>query len=268
MAALAPVVDKLEDVPEPARQFYVSKEGKYHVDLAAAPAGYVPAAELAAANGRVVEFRDTNIALRKQVEVLEPLKTKFDGIDPDAARAALAAQADLAKKGVKGADDVTAMVQAGIAAALKPVQDQLATITTQAAEERKKNEELILRNTISDTFTKSGGVPEALDFIVGKAKNGVFVVEGGVVKAAPNKFSADKPGELLGIQEWITQQTKEASFAFKQSQGGGASPVTPGAGGGTPKAGQLVLKDPTPQQLGEHAGDIKSGKMRVEYTNQ
>lgn len=265
MPALAPVIDKLEDAPEAARQFYTARDGKFHVDLNAAPAGFVPAAELAVANGKVVEFRDTNIALTKKVGELEPAVKKFEGIDPDAARAAITKVAELEKKGVKGAEDVATLVQNGITAALKPVQEQLATITSREEATRKANEQLTLRTTLGEKFTKAGGLPEVLDFIVNKS-NGVFIVDNGVVKAAANQFSADRPGEPLTVDEWVTRQTKESPFAFKKSSGGGADPLPPGGGGPTRPAGQTVLKDPTPQQLGEHAKDIKAGKVRVEYT--
>lgn len=269
MAQLAPVIEKLEDVAEPARQFYVQKDGKFALDLAGAPSGYVSAADLAAANARVVEFRDTNIALKKTVDEQTPKLAAFEGIDAKAAREALAAQDELKKKGITKPDDVTAAVNSALetfkSTVFKPIQDQLTAITTSAAEERKKNSELVLRAVLSDKFTKAGGIPDAFDFVVNKS-TGVFVAEGGTVKAAPNQFSSDKPGEPLSVDEWMTRLTKESSFAFKPSGGGGANPQ---ASDGRPArpAGQLVLRDPTPQQLGAHAKDISSGKMRVEYTN-
>ena len=262
MPPLAPVVDKLEDLPEPVRQYYTARDGKYHVDLTGAPAGFVPAADVAAANGKLVEFRDNNILLKKQVDELLPIKAKVEGLDIDAAKAALVKVADLEKRGVKDVSDL----QPIIAAAMKPLQDQLQLITTSAAEERKKNDDLVLRTAIGDAFIKAGGEPAALDYIVSKAKAGIFNVEAGVVKAAANLFSADKPSEPLSVAEWLTRQTKESSFAFKPSAGSGANPIPPGGGPSRP-AGQLVLKDPTPQQLGEHSKDIRDGKMRVEYTN-
>lgn len=264
MAQLAPVIDKLEDVAEPARQFYVPKDGKFHVDLSGTPAGFASAADLANANAKVVEFRDTNIALKKTVDELTPLKTKFEGIDPDAAKAAIAAQEELKKKGINKPDDIAAAINAAVTAAVKPLTEQITSITTTAKDQQARADAMTLRSTLSDKFTKAGGVPDALDFVVNKAA-GVFVVDGGNVKAAANQFSADRPGEPLGLDEWMTRLTKEASFAFKPSGGGGANPMT--AGGPARPAGQLVLRDPTPQQLGQHAKEITKGTMRVEYTN-
>lgn len=81
MASLAPTVEKLEDVAEPVRQFYVQKDGKFHLDLSGAPSGYVSATDLAAANAKVVEFRDNNIKLTQEIEPLRQLKTKVGDLD-------------------------------------------------------------------------------------------------------------------------------------------------------------------------------------------
>ena len=266
MPQLAPVIEKLEDVAEPVRPFYVQKDGKFHVDLSAAPAGFVPAADLATANGRVVEFRDTNIALKRQVDELLPIKTQFEGLDATAAREAIAAQKLLKEKGITKPEDVTSLLQTAIQNAVKPLTDQITQITTSAAEERKRADAMTLSAQLGAKFTKAGGVPDALDYIVNKSA-GVFIVEGGVVKAAPNQFSADRPGEPLSVDEWMTRMTKDAAFAFKTSSGGGANPQ-PSNGGQSRPAGQLVLTNPTAQQLGEHGDAIRKGKMRIEYTNQ
>jgi len=269
MPALVPVVDRLEDVPEAARTFYVQKDGKFHVDLSGAPVGFVSATELAAANVKVIEFRDSNIALTKKINELEPVVAKFKDIDPDAARSAITKVAELEKKGVKGADDVQAMITAAVTAAVKPVQDQFTALQTSAAADRKRADDGTLRTVLMDKFNKAGGLPGASDFIFSKAQP-VFVVENGVVKAGPNQFSSDKPGELITMDEWLTRQTKESDFAFKSSNGGGASPAPGGGGGAGGRPGVTILKDPTPQQLGDPANSaaIKAGKMRVEYSQQ
>ena len=267
MPPLTPVVDTLETVPEAVRPFYEPKDGKFHLTLSAAPAGFVPAADLAAANGKVVEFRDNNVLLKKTVDELTPLKDRFKDIDPDAAREALAQVAKLNKKGVKDVDtDISKLITDAVAASNKPLQDALTAITKANEDNQKRADDMTLRSAIGDKFIKAGGRPETLDFMLSRAK-GLFVVADGVVKAAPNQFSADKPGEPLTVEEWLTRQTKEAECAFKPSGGGGADPAR-GQLGGTPRAGVTVIKDPTPQQLGEYAKDVKAGKVRFEYTQQ
>lgn len=264
MPALAPVVDSLDKVPEPARAFYEQKDGKHHLILDAPPAGYVSAADLATANGKVVEFRDKNITLLQEVEVLRPLKTQFEGIDPAAAREAITKVAELGKKGVTKVDDLAALIQTGIQAALKPLQDEIANGKAETAAERKRADESVLRSQIAEKFLKAGGKAKAVDYIVAQATD-VFKVVAGKVEALANKFSTSKPGEPLGVDEWLVSAAKDHDFAFEPSTGAGANgtkggPVVPG------RAGQTVLTNPTAQQLGEHSKAIGTGKMRVEYT--
>lgn len=263
MPALVPVVDTLESVPEAARSFYEQKDGKYHLSLDGAPVGFVPAAQLAEANGKVVTFRDTNVALLKEIEPLRGLKTQFEGIDPAAAKDAISKVAELGKKGVTGEADLKTLIDA----AVLPLRTQLETQAAATATERKRADDAALRANIGEKFLKAGGKAKALDYVIGQAQ-GVFTVEQGVVKAMPNKFSTEKPGDPLGIDEWITSLAKDNDFAFEGSGGGGAaggSKSVPGAV--SLKPGQTVLTNPTAAQLGEHSAAILKGTVKVQYTN-
>lgn len=254
--ALKAILDTLDGLADPIKALYSAKDGKFALDVE----GAVSAADLASANAKVVEFRDKNIAQSKELDDLRPLKAqaaKFEGLDVDAAKAALE------KVKALGTKDVATIVQEAVAAAIKPVSDKLAATEATSAANAKRADDSTLRAVIGEKFGKAGGEPGALDYIVGKAA-GAFVIENGALKAAPNTFSTAKPGEPLGVDEWLGTQTKESAFAFKPSTGAGADPK-PGAGGG-PKPGQKVLLNPTAQQLGEHAGAIRKGEMRPEFT--
>lgn len=266
MAALSPVVDSLDTVPEPARTFYEQKDGKYHLALSAPPPGFAPAADLNAANAKVVEFRDNNIALQKTLETLKPLEAFKDlGADAATAKAALAKVKELGDKGVTKAEDVTAIVARELSTHLKPLQDQLAQSQATIEAERRRADESTLRSAVSEKFLKANGQASALKFVVDLARE-EFAVEGGEVKAKPNKFSAVKVGEPLNIDEWMTGVLKSHPFFFEQSRGGGAgNNGAPGASDGL-KPGQTVLTDPTPQQLGQFADDIRAGKVVVRHT--
>jgi hypothetical protein len=268
--ALSPVVDTLDQVPEPLRALYVSKDGKYVLDLSGPPVGFVPAADLALANGKVVEFRDNNIKLMKEVEELRPLKTtlaKFDGIDPDAARAAITKTAALQNAGVQKPDDIAAMIKVAVDAANKPLADQLAASHAATLAAQKRADDATLRETVVARFVKAGGKAKASDFTIAKALE-VFDVKDGKVVAKADRFSAEKPGNPLDVDEWMQQHAREHDFAFEPSKGGGANPAPGGTGGSVGRPGQTILKDPTPQQLGENAAAIGKGTVRVEYTNQ
>ena len=263
MPALAPVVEKLEEVPEPARQFYVQKDGKFHVDLSAAPAGFVPATELASANGKVVEFRDNNVKLLQEIEPLRKLKTELGDVDPKTAKEAVTELKTLKEKGVAKPDDINVLVTSAVQAAVKPLQEQLTQATQATAAERKRADDALLRSVVGEKFQKVGGIASAVDFIVGKAAD-AFEVKDGTVVAKANKFSPKNPSSPLSVEEWLDTATKDHDFAFKASTGAGAQPA---GGGGGARPGQVVLKNPTPQQLGDPkvAKGLKEGTMRIEY---
>lgn len=262
--ALSPVVDSLDKVPEAARGFYEQKGSQFVLVLDGAPAGFVPASELAAANGKVVQFRDTNIALLQEVEPLRKLKTDLGDADPKAAKDALAASAALKAKGVTGADDVATLITQAVEAALKPRDAEIAALKTTNADEKKRADDAVFKTSVIERFSKAGGKAKAADYIVEQAKQS-FKVDGGAVVALPSKFSSDKPGEALGLDEWLVQASRDHDFAFEPSTGGGADPKRSPSGGGA-KAGQTILQDPTPAQLGEHSAAIAKGTVKVQYS--
>ncbi|HMF88751.1 MAG TPA: hypothetical protein VK575_11790, partial [Gemmatimonadaceae bacterium] len=221
---------------------------------------------LEASNAKVVEFRDNNIKHLQELGELRPLKVKLDGVDIDAAKAALTKVKDLENKGITKPDDIAAQIKASVEAALAPVQAELKSFQDKAADADKRANDAVKRSAIGEKFAAAGGEPTALDFILSKSA-GKFVIEGGVLRAAQNVFSTDKPGEPLSVEEWLTQQTKESPFAFKLSTGGGAE--TGPKGTIVRPAGQNVIKDPTPQQLGDpkNAKAVREGTLRYEYTS-
>jgi len=266
MPPLTPVIDTLESVAEPVRQFYEPRDGKFVLSLSATPPGFVPAADLAVANGRVVEFRTNNVALLKEVEELRPIKAAVGDLDIAAAKKAVVDLAALKKTGVANPDDMTTQIQAAVAAAVKPLQDTIKSTQETAAANLKRADDAVFRSQLQEKFTKVGGKPAALDFVFGQAQS-MFDVKDGAVVAKPTKFSSERPGEPLGMDEWLIGFAKTNDFAFGPSTGSGAAPVI--GGQQTYPAGQEVLKDPTPAQLGDpvNSKKIREGKMRVEHSN-
>jgi hypothetical protein len=87
--------------------------------------------------------------------------------------------------------------------------------------------------------------------------------DGSLVSSA---FDPDQPGVKLSVETFITHQTRESSFAFMSSSGNGANPSKSSGGGNRP--GVKELRNPTPQQLGQHGADIKAGKVKVVYDHE
>lgn len=264
------IVSSLSEIAESLRSEYESKDGKFVLRLEGDPLGYVKASELAASNGKVVEFRDRNIGLLKEIAMLAgvpeasdlaPIKAKLDqfaGVDLEELKSLKSRYAELEKKGVKGADDF----KAAIDAAVNPLKQELVKEREARMKAQEAMDQATLRHAVGERFLKVGGKAKALDYIVNQAAQ-AFKVEGGAVKALPHRFSSNSntPGEPLSVEEWISSMMAEADFAFEPSRGGGSQ----GSGNGQPGArpGTRQVVNPTPQQLGELAKEIREGKVQI-----
>jgi len=261
------IINALTEVDESLQKEYEEKDGKFHLKLEGQLPGFVDAKELLAANTKVVEFRDRNILLLKENDELRPLKLKYEGIDPVEAKDAIEKVKALGKKGIKDVEDFNAQVKTVAEELVKPLRDQLALSAAETAAERKRADESLLHSKITDHFTKIGGRASATDFVVNLAKE-TFEVKDRNVVAKPGKFSVKKPGDPITPEEWLTETVqKEHDYVFAPSNGGGAPPIK-GPNAPIPsktKPGQTILKNPTPQELGQFSADIASGKMKVEH---
>jgi hypothetical protein len=225
------VIDKLEDVPQPLREHYTLKDGKYQLTLD----GEHPD------TSKVADMRSNNIKLLKEND---ELKAKYHGIDPAAvaANAARLAELEKAKPDVRIAELESALAT-----------EKAARATAQATADAS-----VLKSAVTDAFIRTGGRAEATEFMVSKATS-LFDVANGVVVG--RTFDPNRPGEKLTVDSFISAQLQESAFAFKPSSGGGADPKR---GGG--QAGGKRLINPTPQELGANSSAIARGEIKVEYT--
>lgn len=158
MAALAPVVDAIDQVPEPLRSFYEHKDGKFVLSVSGAIPGFVPASELVVANNKVTEFRDTNIALVKERDTLKTLEGFGSlGVDLETAKAAVTAHKALKDKGVNTPDDLDTKIAAAVSAAVKPLNDALTAASQTAKEQRERADRSTMQTAIGAVFLKQGG---------------------------------------------------------------------------------------------------------------
>jgi hypothetical protein len=260
------VIDTLEGLSDEVKAEYEPKDGKFHLKVEGQLPGYVDAKELLAANTKVVEFRDRNIALLKENDELRPLKLKYEGIDPAEAKDAIEKVKALGKKGIKDVEDFNAQVKAVAEDLIKPLREQLAMSAAETAEARKRADDSLLHAKISEAFVKAGGKPGATDYVVGLSKDD-FEVKDGKLVAKAGKFSKTKPAEPLTPEEWLADRVqKEHDYVFNPSNGGGAQPtIKSGPVASKNRPDVKILKNPTPQELGQYSGDIASGKMKVEF---
>lgn len=261
------VLDTIDGLSDELKAEYEPKNGKFHLKLEDIPPGFVKHEELLAANTKVVEFRDRNVALLKENDELRPLKLKYEGIDPVEAKDAIEKVKALGKKGIKDVEDFNAQVKNVAEDLIKPLREQLSMSLAETAAERKRADESLLHARIAEQFTKIGGKPNATDFIVNLAKENFEVKEGKIIAKA-GKFSTAKPGDPLSVEEWLTSDvSKNHDYTLEPSKGGGTPPPARATGPVPSKArpDQKILVNPTAQELGQYSGDIAAGKVKVQY---
>jgi hypothetical protein len=261
------VLDTLDGLSDELKAEYSEKDGKFHLKLEGSVPGSVAPGELASANQKIVEFRNKNIELMKENDELRPLKDRFAGIDPTEARQAMEKVKALGKEGIRDADDLAKKIKDEAEALIKPLRDQLAQSAAETAAAQKRADDSLFDATITEQFSKLQGKAQARSFVVNLAKED-FEVKDGKVVAKAGKFSTKTPGDPLTPEEWLTSKVqKDHDYVFQPSNGGGTPPAKPGTTVNKPanRDGVKILKNPTPQQLGEFATEIAQGKMRIEH---
>jgi len=271
------VLASLDGIPEALHSEYEQRDGAYHLKIEGDLPGFVPLSVHADIKNKLTEFRDNNIALLKDAAELagvssasdlSPVRDKLkelSAVDPKEYAAMKKRIAEYEKTGAKQPEDVANLIAQQVDAALAPINKKLeeSEANRQAAEQRANK--ALLRDAVGSKAAKEGARANALGFLLDKAEE-TFHIDGDTVKAKPNVFSKENPGKPLGVDEWIKTAIKEYDFAFEPSSGGDAPPAKPGPGGLPAKAGQRVVVNPTPQELGRLAGDIRAGKVRIENT--
>lgn len=227
--ALKYTIDALVEVPGPDRNHYEkATDGKFHLRVEGHPD-----------SARVAEFRSNNIALTRERDALTAKLASFEGVDSEAAKAAIA------------------KVAAGEDADVVKLKLQLAESQSAAASATQKADALIHRQAVSAAFLAAGGRPEAVDLIVDKVP---FAVVDGALKPKDGEASPT-------IEEWLLDQAAGANaFLFHPNKGGnapGAKPPTLSLGA---RSDVRMLRNPSPQELGAASNDIAAGKVKVEYT--
>lgn len=244
------LIDRLEDVAESLRKEYApNAAGKFvlqtegeHPDLVTTKA------TLAETNGKLAEFRENNRGLKASLDGLygafkvtsaDDLKTKFDGIDPAEVTALREKVTAFEKKGVKGVEDIGALVTAAVTAGTAPLRTQLETLQTQAKADKLALADANLDSLLTQAAIKGGVTETAIPLFLSHARQTWKVEDGGAVAkvGAVPIFSPAKPSQPITPDEWVGTQTTIVPFLFKASSGGGAHPA---GGPGAPGAARTI----------------------------
>jgi hypothetical protein len=221
----------------PAEQFslYTEREGAWVLDV-----------EGAVEKARLDEIRVNNAALSKE---RDELKQRFDGIDPEEARALFAEkQKREEEKLLKGGDDAAASEEAQrqereriekvIESRIKGVKGELEKQVAQLTGEREALTARLTATQIDQgvitVATKRGLRPTAIADITARAR-AVFKLVNGVPAAFENDGKSVRYGRdgltAMTLEEWVDTQVAEAPHLFESNSGGGAAGNASGAAG-------------------------------------
>ncbi len=221
---------KVEEIPESDKALYVERDESGAKVWVADFEGCVDVAQLN-------QFRTNNISLQKQKADLE---ARFDGVDPEEARALKAQVAGLSQDELKEVLKKGKNIDEVVAARTKTMQeDHVKQITAKdqlLARTQTQLQDLLINQAVIEEATKVGLKPTAQLDIATRARQTFKLDASGKVvgyESDGRTLAYGKDAQPLTVKEWVEKMRTEAPHCFEDSKGGGAG----GDGGGNNKGG-------------------------------
>jgi hypothetical protein len=203
-------------IPAEHLPHYEEREGVWHLEV-----------EGAVDKSKLDDFRANNIALLKE---RDELKQRFDGIDPDQARAWQAEKARLEQEQAAAAEK---LVEAGKASVRAELEERINVL---ASERDALNERLFgihIDQVVLAGALQKGLHQVAIPDITARARATLKMVDGAAVVMQPDGVTR-LPGKdgltPMTLEEWLERQRSEAPHLFNAYAGGGATLKTSGGG--------------------------------------
>jgi|ERR1043166_5387974 hypothetical protein len=220
-----------DEVPAEHLSLYTERDGAWVLDV-----------EGAVEKAKLDEFRNNNLALAKE---RDELKQRFDGIDPDEARAVLSDRAKLEQEKQLKAGEVEKVIEGRIKGIKADLEKQVGTLASERDALNARLTTIQIDQGVLTVATKRGLRPTAIADITARARS-VFKLVNGV----PAAFEADGKSVRYGcdgltpmtLEEWVDTQVSEAPHLFESNAGGGAAGNA--AGGGAGSRPQGLQKNP------------------------
>jgi hypothetical protein len=217
-----------DEVPAEHLFLYTERDGAWLLDV-----------DGAVEKAKLDELRTNTAALTKE---RDELKQRFDGIDPDEARAVLADKQKLEQEKQLKAGEVEKVVEGRIKAVKADLEKQVGALTTERDSLNSRLTAIQIDQGVITVATKRGLRPTAIADITSRARTVFKLVNG-----APAAFEGDGKSVRYGrdgltpmtLEEWVDTQVSEAPHLFESNAGaGGVSAQPPGRSGG------LATKNP------------------------
>lgn len=216
--ALKARIKALSEVPEALQSFYTEKDGEFVLGV-----------EGMVTSDKLNEFRDNNIALKKQ---MDDLNAKFAGVDPEKFKALSDKEQKERDKKLIDAGKVDELVAERVNAMKADHDKQLKTLTDERAKLSGQLEGLVIDNAIRDAATKSGVRATAVDDVLLRGRMLFKLKDGKAVPMEGDKPVFGKDGNEMGINEWVGGLAERAPHLFETSSGAGSGGSSQSAPGG------------------------------------
>lgn len=218
-------ISKLEDVAEAFRSLYTQGEdGAYYL-----------AVDGAVSREKLDEFRNTNVALMKQLE-------DFKGVDPAKYRELIDQHRRISEKKLIEEGKVEELITQRVQAMKTDFERQLSDKDKALQVSTRQLETLLIDNSVRDAASKVGVASTAIEDVLLRAKT-VFQIQNG-------KPVAMKDGQIIygtdgvnsiGISDWVTGLKEQAPHLFMASTGSGTSTGRSSGSAQPPKSAQAKI---------------------------
>ena len=261
--ALKSTVKKIEDVDEALRGAYIQKGDVWVLDVSTDELKTHPS------NSGLISALDHEREQRKDAETASAdILKKFDGLDPEKARAAMETERKGEDKELLDAGKVDELVERRVTAAREDFDRQVklkdvkigeleGAVTGHATELASMK----IFGAIKDVAIDKGARPEALTDIAGRAA-GMWTLgdDGKPVAMTDGNKVFGKNGNALEIPEWVEQMAESAPHLFGESKGGGG-------GGSQQDRGRPGdgIKMISPEVAGDNIAELANGSVQIAY---
>src|SRR5258708_4912122 len=272
---LKAIIDKLDDVVEAARQFYVEKNGKFELQVE----GFKTQGDVDRITTSLTKERADHVKTRTELTAAKDGLAKFEGLDPDEVHTKLG-EYDVLKETAAGKPDaakIAQLVEQGVAAKVKqavtPLQRQLEQAQTQAKTFETENGSLktnITQRTIDDVVRNEAlaakANPAAIGDFLALARTEFVIGEDGKVTTKdgldPKTFVADQKASRPWL--WPAAQGAGAGGSGNPNINGGKNPFARATWNLTEQGNLLKTDAAAADRLAAAAGTKVGGGMPPE----
>lgn len=228
MAKLQHVVESLEEIAEPLREYYAEAEGKYYLQAD----GLTPKAI-------VNEFRENNIQLLKENDTLKATIEQFGDMTPERLK-------ELQAAAESGGNVDEAQLEKIVNERLsKRTQKMIDDYEEKLKQERGGRESaesqlstLLIDNGATQAAVSAGVRDSAIPDVIMRARSVFKVKEGKAIPVNGEEIVYGKDGQTpQTMNEWLAERVNDSPHWFKEPAGGGSRHKPGASGANAPQEG-------------------------------